>query len=335
MLRVRSCGGQTICAIDPATRTKKRDLILDDLARTVSIHLRTPADRISIHYADGRGPLSPTTTWADCTDLTVLGDMELLAVARHFQAGGDEKLAVAIELERHADVCSLLDSLVDPNIAIAECKDSQPCSPLCFAAYTNFEHVQIAETLVAAQANVDGKHFAISPLLAACESRNTRMATFLIRARADVDRQSWTMESPLLVAVSMNSAPLVRLLLRHRASINQQDRYQRGPMERAFEHRAPRAATCLLRANAKVHAYAGANSLLHQAARRGSTTWVKLLARAGLALRSQDERGCLPVEVRQRLPTFQQRYRLKRSLCITATADGATAAASRRGAACD
>ncbi|CAE7598782.1 unnamed protein product [Symbiodinium sp. CCMP2592] len=319
MLRVRSCGGHIICTIQPGTHTKGTDRILDDLARTVAIHLRTPANRISIHYADGRGSLSPTTTWADCAELAVLEDVELLAVARHFKAGGGEKLAVAIELERHDDVCSLLDSLVDPNIAIADCRNSWPCSPLCFAAYTNFEHVSIAETLVAAQADVDGRHFAVSPLLAACESRNTRMASFLIENQADVDRRSWTMESPLLVAVSMNSAPLVRLLLRHRANINHQDRYQRGPIERAFEHRAPLAAACLLHANARVQAYASANSLLHQAARRGSSTWIRLLIRAGLTIQNQDDRGRLPAEVRQRLPTFQQRYQLKRSLCTTAT----------------
>eukprot|EP00439_Symbiodinium_sp_Y106_P037483 s2113_g4.t1 len=104
--------------------------------------------------------------------------------------------------------------------------------PLSVTAYTNFEHVHIAATFLAAQANVDGKQFASSPLLAACESQNAEMAGFLIQAKADVNRQAWTMESPLLVAVSMNSARLVRLLLRNRASIHQEDRYQRAPMER-------------------------------------------------------------------------------------------------------
>ena len=221
----------------------------------------------------------------------------------------------------------LLDGLVDPNIAIKSFQSTEPCSPLSVTAYTNFEHVHIAATFLAAQANVDGKQFASSPLLAACESQNAEMAGFLIQAKADVNRQAWTMESPLLVAVSMNSARLVRLLLRNRASIHQEDRYQRAPMERAFEHRAPRAAACLLRANASVHAYASANSLLHQAARKGSTRWVKLLVRAGMALKGRDEHGLLPLEVRQRLPTFQGRQQLKRSLCPTPrTGDAADAA---------
>ena len=250
MLRVRSCSGQVLCTIDPAARKNKDALVLDDLTLTVGSQLHVPAHRISIHAADGHKPPSPTMTWADCQQPSVTEDQELLAVVRHFRDGGAPELSLAIEKQQHEEVCSLLESLVDPNIAISHDKSYGPCTPLCIAAYTNFGEPSLAQALIAAHANLDGKHVAISPLTAACEARNMRMVNFLLEADADVNRPTWFMDTPLLIAVSMDSAPLVRLLIRHRANIRQQDRWQRGPIERAFPAqgapcgRVPRACKC-------------------------------------------------------------------------------------------
>jgi len=315
MLRVRSCSGRVVCDVDPAARKNRDGLVLEELTFTTSVHLRMPPSRVSIHFAEGQKPLCPRMTWADCSCLAAAGNVELLAVVRHFREGGGPELSLAIEMLQHQEVRRLLHSLVDPNIEISHDAHYMPCSPLGIAAYTNSQHVDIAQTLIAARADINGKHFATSPLAAACESRNIQMASFLLGARADADQPSWFMDTPLLVAVSMDSAPLVRLLLRHRANPQPQDRWQRGPIERAFQEQAPRAAACLLRARARVQAYASASSLLHRAARSGSILWAKLLVRGGLEPGSRDERGRLPLQVRKRLPTFRMRCELKRSLC--------------------
>ena len=143
------------------------------------------------------------------------------------------------------------------------------------------------------------------------------MASFLIRVGADVNRPTSFMETPLLVAASVNSAALVRLLLRSYADSNQQDPQQRGAIERAFEHEALGAATCLVCAKAQVQPYTNDSCLLHQAAARGSIAWVKLLTLAGANPQERDQHGRLPMDVRQSLPTFLERQQLRCALCPT------------------
>ena len=318
MLRVRATSGRAICTIDPADRRNGEGRVFDDLTVTVSSHLGVPASRISIHPVDehGQTPLNPKMTWADCSQLVATGSYELMAVVRHYRDGRVHELSAAIEMVRYYEVHSLLEDLADPNSVIYhEAVFSGQCSPLSLAAYTNFGCSCIAAALVEAQADVDGKHFGTSPLVAACETRNTQMASFLIQAGADVNRPTWWTDTPLLIAASIDSMPLVRLLLQNHANVNQQGPQQRGPIEEAFQSDAVRVATCLVRAKARVQPYTYDNCLLHQAASRGSITWVKLLIRAGADPQGRDQHGRLPLEVRRRLPTFRQRQQLRRSLC--------------------
>ena len=245
------------------------------------------ATRISIHPVEGceQAPFTPCMTWADCEHLVAATDYELMAVIRHYRDGGVHELSAATKAEWWNRVHSLLEDLVDHNSGIRDDAGYGRCSPLALAAYTNFGCSCIAERLLEAHADVDGKHFEKSPLVAACESQNVRMANFLIHEGADMNRPTWFSETPLLIAASVNSAPLIRLLLSSRADVNQQHPRQRGPMERAFQHEAVRAAKCLVQAKAQVHPYTNNNCLLHQAACRGSTTWIKLLIEAGADLR--------------------------------------------------
>ncbi|CAE7724113.1 unnamed protein product [Symbiodinium necroappetens] len=319
MLHVRAYSGRTICSINPADRKTDQGRVLDDLAVIAGLHLRVPATRVSIHPVEEceQAAFNPTTTWADCEHFAGATHYELMAVVRHYRDGGTRELSTAIKMERYAAVHSLLEDLVDPNSVIRHEAVYGLCSPLGLAAHTNFGCSCIAEALIEFQADIDGKHFEKSPLMAACESRNTRMASFLIQAGADVNRPTWFTETPLLLAASVNSAPLVRLLLRNRADITQRDPRQRGPVERAFEHEALRAATCLVRAKAQVQPYADDECLLHQAASRGSVAWVKLLTAAGADPQGRDQHGRLAMDVRQRLSTFQQRQQLRRSLWPT------------------
>ena len=318
MLRIRASSGRVICTIDPADHTDCKTRVLDDLAVTVGSHLGVPAPRISIHPIDGHGqtPLNPTTTWANCQRLVATESQELMAVVRHYQDGRIHELSAAIEMERYYEVRSLLENLADPNSVIYhEAVFSGRCSPLSLAAYTNFGCSCIGEALVEAQADVDGKHFGTSPLVAACETRNAQMASFLIQAGADVNRPTWWTDTPLLIAASIDSTPLVRLLLQNHANVNQQGPQQRGPIEEAFQSDAVRVATCLVRAKAQVQPHTYDKCLLHRAASRGSITWVKLLIRAGADPQGKDQHGRLPLDVRRRLPSFLQRQQLKRSLC--------------------
>ena len=313
MLRVRAYSGRVICTIDPAERKiDNKGRILDDLAVIAGLYLRVPATRISIHPVEGceQTPLTPCMTWADCEHVLDATDYELMAVVRHYRDGGVLELSMAIKAERWDKVHSLLEDFVDPNSVIRDDAGYGRCSPLALAAYTNFGCSCIAETLLEAHADVDGKHFEKSPLVAACESQNARMASFLIHEGADVNRPTWFTETPLLIAASVNSAPLIRLLLSNCADVNQQDPRQRGPIERAFQHEAVRAAKCLVQAKAQVHPYTNDNCLLHQAASRGSITWVRLLTEAGADPRSRDQHGHLPADVRRCLPTFRQRQQL-------------------------
>ncbi|CAE7269036.1 ANK1 [Symbiodinium sp. CCMP2592] len=174
---------------------------------------------------------------------------------------------------------------------------------------------ELSAAIEMAHADVDGKHFGTSPLVAACETRNIQMAGFLIQAGANVNRPTWWRDTPLLIAASIDSLPLVRLLLQNHANVNQQGPQQRGPIEEAFQSDAVRVATRLVRAKAQVQPYTDDNCLLHQAGSRGSITWVKLLIRAGADPQNRDQHGRLPLDVRRRLPSFQQRQQLRRSLC--------------------
>ncbi|CAE7346137.1 unnamed protein product [Symbiodinium sp. CCMP2592] len=316
MLHVRAYSGRRICSINPADRKTHQGRVLDDVAVIASLHLRVPATRISIHPVEDyvQAPFNPGTTWADCECLVGSTDYELMAVVRHYRDGGIRELSTAIKMERYNTVHSLLEDLADPNSIIRHEAVYGLCSPLSLAAHTNFGCSCIAEALIESHADVDGRHFDKSPLMAACESQNTRMANFLIQAGADVNRATPFRETPLFIATSANSAPLIRLLARSHADINQQDAQQRGPVERAFEHEALRAATCLVRAKARVQPYTTDKCLLHQAANRGSIAWVKLLLAAGADPQGRDQHGRLSMDVRQRLPTFLQRQQLRRSL---------------------
>eukprot|EP00439_Symbiodinium_sp_Y106_P016504 s6435_g2.t1 len=319
MLHVRSYSGRTICSINPADRKTDRGRVLDDLAVIAGVRLRVPPTRISIHPVEGheQAPFNPTTTWADCGHLVDTRDHELMAVVRHYRDGGGHDLSTAIKMERYDAVHSLLEDLVDPNSVIRHEAAFGLCSPLSIAAHTNYGCSCIAEALIEFQADVDGRHFERSPLVAACVSQNLGMASFLIRVGADVNRPTSFMETPLLVAASVNSAALVRLLLRSYADSNQQDPQQRGAIERAFEHEALGAATCLVCAKAQVQPYTNDSCLLHQAAARGSIAWVKLLTLAGANPQERDQHGRLPMDVRQSLPTFLERQQLRCALCPT------------------
>jgi len=157
------------------------------------------------------------------------GDVELAtrliyagADVNHPNQNGTAPLHVAIRQRNLSVVDILLASGANVDI-----RDRSGLTPLHLACVARSSDV--AERLLRRGANpegiMDGRFYVSTPLMAAAETGDRRLASLLLRHGSRVDARDWWRSTALLKAVQSGSGELVALLLRHGADPDVMNRF--------------------------------------------------------------------------------------------------------------
>ena len=310
MLSIHNLTGSVVCLVDPTDSLFSDDAgVLEGVTVILAARLRVGQHKIRLLRGDQE--LSSAWTWADCRSAVSGGDVHLQLALLPCRSDGAPELLAAIESGHLPAVRRLLESLVDPNLAMNY--RSLQSSPLVVAAYTNCG-TEIAQALLEGRADVSGRGFAIRPLVAACERGNARAAQLFLRHGANVNERTYFGATPLHAAASAGNVRLARLLLRHGADVRARDLQERSCLQRAFQRGKLGVVRQLAWARAPLDQYSTVAASLHRAATKGGLYWMKLLLRLGACRRSTDLRGQPAVAVARRLLSFRQRFQLARLL---------------------
>lgn len=152
------------------------------------------------------------------------------ADVNHPNQNGTAPLHVAIRSRSHTVVDVLIAAGADVDI-----RDRSGLTPLHLACVAR--STEVAERLLLHGANpegiMDGRFYVSTPLMAAAESGDRRLATLLLRHGSRVDARDWWRSTALLKAVQSGSGELVQLLLRHGADADVTNRFGGGALHYA------------------------------------------------------------------------------------------------------
>jgi ankyrin repeat protein len=152
------------------------------------------------------------------------------ADVNHTNQNGTAPLHIAIRQHSHAVVDVLLAAGADVDI-----RDRSGLTPLHLACVAH--NSDVAERLLRRGANpegvMDGRYYVSTPLMAAAENGDRRLASLLLRHGSRVDARDWWRSTALLKAVQAGSTELVGLLLHHGADPDVMNRFGGGALHYA------------------------------------------------------------------------------------------------------
>lgn len=136
-----------------------------------------------------------------------------------------------------------------------------------------------------------------TPLMAAVQAREDRIAWYLLTKGADPDLAESDQVTPLMTASEQGDRRLVRLLLSAGARVNAADMQGYTPVMRAAERGQLSVVKVLLAAGANVNVSQGGESLLMKVAATGDLLTAEMILAAGADAGFRSEGGATALDV--------------------------------------